>query len=169
MQSLNLVYLPEKKSMEKLDLIDLQLLRLLQKDAQKTHKEIAGQLHLSVTPVYERIKRLEKQGFINKYVALLDKDKINKSLVAYCNVSLKEHAQFMIKKFEKEVLKFKEVVECYNIAGQFDYLLKVMVKDMKEYQHFITNKLAVLDNIGNTQSMFVMNEIKYSTELPVEK
>lgn len=130
-------------------------------------KEVAAQLNMTTTPVYERIKRMEEDGYIRKYVALADKDKLGLSLLAFCNVSLKEHARDALLNFEEQVRGLPEVIECYHIAGLFDYLLKVVVTDMAAYQHFIVNKLAAFDNIGNVQSMFVMTEIKYSTRLPV--
>ncbi|MDZ4705309.1 MAG: Lrp/AsnC family transcriptional regulator [Saprospiraceae bacterium] len=130
-------------------------------------KEVAAQLNMTTTPVYERIKRMEEDGYIRKYVALADKDKLGLSLLAFCNVSLKEHARDALLNFEEQVRDLPEVIECYHIAGLFDYLLKVVVTDMAAYQHFIVNKLAAFDNIGNVQSMFVMTEIKYSTRLPV--
>jgi len=110
---------------------------------------------------------MEEDGYIRKYVALADKDKLGLSLLAFCNVSLKEHARDALLNFEEQVRDLPEVIECYHIAGLFDYLLKVVVTDMAAYQHFIVNKLAAFDNIGNVQSMFVMTEIKYSTRLPV--
>ncbi len=110
---------------------------------------------------------MEEDGYIRKYVALADKDKLGLSLLAFCNVSLKEHARDALLNFEEQVRGLPEVIECYHIAGLFDYLLKVVVTDMAAYQHFIVNKLAAFDNIGNVQSMFVMTEIKYSTRLPV--
>ena len=154
--------------MSPLDSIDRKLLHYLQEDAQLTTKELASKLSLTTTPVHERIKRLEKEGIITQYVALIDKHKVEKGLVGFCNVWLKEHSHPYLKKFEHEVVSLKEVIECYHIAGNFDYLLKVMVKDMTAYQHFIVNKLAKLDNIGNAQSSFVMTEIKHSTALPLE-
>ena len=155
--------------MANLDTTDRKLLQFLQEDAQQTTKELAAKLHLSTTPIHERIKRLEKEGYIDKYVALINKKKIERGLVGFCNVWLKEHSQSYLHQFEQEVLSIKEVIECYHVAGQFDYLLKVMVKDMEAYQHFLVNKLAKLDNIGNVQSSFVMTEIKYSTALPCDK
>lgn len=149
------------------DKIDLMILEYLQRDSQTPIKELCAQINLSQTPVYERIKRLEKDGIIKGYVALLDKSKLGKSMVVFCNVMLKEHATPSLKKFEREVLSLKEVIECYYISGNYDYLLKVIVSDMADYQSFMVNKLAALDNIGNVQSAFVMNEIKDSTEIPL--
>ncbi len=149
------------------DATDLRILQLLQEDAHITTKEIAATLNITTTPVFERIKRMKKEGFIQKYVALLDKRKIGLSLVAYTNVSLKEHNTDFLSHFEEAARALPEVVECYHIAGLFDYLLKVVVRDMDAYQHFVSKKLAALENIGKVQSSFVMTEIKHTTSLPL--
>jgi Lrp/AsnC family transcriptional regulator, leucine-responsive regulatory protein len=154
--------------MNELDDIDKQILQALQQNARTTIKELSFDLKLSQTPIYERIKRLERDGFIQGYVALLSKEKLDKPMLAYCNVQLKEHAKPFLVEFEQEVVKFHEVVECYYIAGNFDYLLRVLVKDIAEYQNFMVNKLAALENIQNVQSMFVMTEVKWSTRLPIK-
>jgi Lrp/AsnC family transcriptional regulator, leucine-responsive regulatory protein len=160
---------PQKKNrhMKPLDATDKRILVLLQENAHYTNKEIAARLGMSTTPVYERIKRLEEQGYIQRYTALLDAHKLGYHLVAYCNVQLKEHAQGYLQQFETEVQSLAEVVECYHIAGMFDYLLKVVVRDMASYQDFIVNKLAALDNIGNVQSSFVMTQVKLASGLPL--
>jgi len=156
----------EKNSaMINLDATDKLILNLLQEDAKYTNKEIAEKLHMTTTPIFERIKKLEREGFIYKYVALVDRKKAQLSLVAFCDVSLKEHTTEYLECFERDVQSLEEVVECYHIAGMFDYLLKVLVPDMETYQHFVAKKLAGLDNIGRVQSAFVMTEIKYSTAL----
>ncbi len=150
-----------------MDQTDKKLLQLLQKDSNLTHRQMAGLLNLSITPVYERIKRLERAGYIEKYVALINPEKVDKTLVAFTSVSLKEHSQKYLLRFEEEISSIEEVVECYHIAGQFDYLLKIIVKDMKEYQVVVMNKLASMDNIVNVQSSFVMTEVIRSTEIPI--
>lgn len=152
-----------------LDATDKRILSLLQENAHYTNKEIASRLGMSTTPVYERIRRMEEQGYIQRYTALVDSKKLGFTLVAYCNVQLKEHAKAYLRKFESEVHSLNEVIECYHIAGMFDYLLKVVVKDMAAYQHFIVNKLAALDNIGNVQSSFVMTQVKLAVGLPLEQ
>lgn len=158
----------EKNSLPSaLDQLDLQILRLLQDDATLTHKEIAARLGLTITPVYERVKRLQREGYILKYVALVSPGKMGLGLKAFCNVSLVQHSTPLLKLFEEKVLSLQEVVTCYHIAGQFDYLLKIMVPDMEAYQRFIVEKLAALDNIRQVQSSFVMTEVKYSTALPL--
>ncbi len=154
--------------MIQLDDTDKAILRLLQKDGKYTNKEIAARLQLTTTPVFERIKRLEREGIIRKYVALADRKKIGLGLVSYCNVSLKEHATEYLARFEKDVQSLREVVECYHIAGMFDYLLKVVVKDMDTYQQFVSKKLAAIENIGRVQSSFVMTEVRNSTYLELD-
>ena len=151
----------------KLDAIDRQIIMLLQADARLKTKEVAHQVGLTVTPTYERIKRLEKEGFIAKYVALVDKQKVGKSLIAFCNVSLERHSKPLLKNFEAEINKVPEVIECYHIAGNYDYLLKMVVSDMNSYQQFITNKLAAIENVATVQSSFVMTEVKNDTSIPV--
>jgi Lrp/AsnC family transcriptional regulator, leucine-responsive regulatory protein len=153
--------------MHELDLTDKKILRLLQENALITTKELAAKLHLTPTPVYERIKRMEREGYIQKYVAILDKKKMKKGLVVFCNVTLRQHARQIGEKFVKDIVALPEVMECYNVSGEYDFMLKVMVEDMEEYQKFIMNKLASIENIGSTHSLFVMGEIKISTALPI--
>ncbi len=152
--------------MQNLDPVDLHILQLLQKDGLMTNKEIAAELNLTTTPVHERIKRLRRDGIIEKYTIEVNRKKLNKNLIVFCNVSLKEHAQAYLTKFEEDVQTLPEVVECYCISGGSDFLLKIIVSDIDEYKHFILNKLAALSNIGNAQSHFVVTEVKQSTILP---
>lgn len=154
--------------MSLLDSIDRKILLLLQYDARLTNKELADKLGKSVTPIYERIRRLEREGYIKGYVALLDRQKVGIMLLAYTNVQLKEHSFNMLKAFEKAVVKLDEVMECNHMTGSYDYLLKIGVRDMQEYQEFIINKLSRLANIGTVQSSFVMTEIKNETAFHLE-
>lgn len=146
-----------------LDHIDIQILQLLQHDARITTKEIADKLGKSITPIYERIKKLEEAGYIKGYVALLNKDMVDRTLVAFTTVQLKEHSQSALRGFEREGTKFQEVMECYHLTGQFDFLLKIALKDMNEYNAFLMNKLATLPNIGAVQTFFVLSESKLET------
>jgi len=159
--------------MHPLDTTDIRILQLLQHDARLTNKEIADKLGKSVTPVYERIRRMEEEGYIARYVAILNKDLIGKHLAAYTTVQLKEHSQSALRGFEKEVIRFPEVMECYQLTGQFDFLLKIAIRDMKEYNDFLMNRLSTLSNIGAVQTFFVLSEGKsetaYSLEVPGEK
>lgn len=149
--------------MDTLDKTDRRILQVLQQDARLNTKEIAHRIGLSVTPTYERLKKIEKSGVIKSYVTLLEGDKVGKTLMAFCNVSLQLHSQPLIKKFEAAIADMTEVMECYHVAGTYDYLLKVVVDDMRRYQHFLTNKLAAIENIGQVHSSFVMTEIKHTT------
>jgi len=151
----------------KMDSTDKEILRHLQQDALLTTKELASRLNLSPTPVYERVRRLEKDGVIKKYVALVDREKVAKDLMVFCSIRLKEHAQEAGAKFVREIVRLDEVQECYNISGDYDFMLKIVVHDMREYQAFLMNKLASLENIGSTHSIFVMSEIKNDTSFLV--
>lgn len=151
---------------EMIDSIDKDILRMLQEDAHITNREISLKLHLTTTPVHERIKRLEKDGYIKKYVAILDKEKLEKGLTVFCNVSLKQHTNENGKKLVQEIQSIPEVVECYNIAGDYDFLLKILVKDMPAYQKFVLGVLGTLKSIGSVKSIFVMGEIKHTTSVP---
>ncbi|MGF6846379.1 Lrp/AsnC family leucine-responsive transcriptional regulator [Chitinophaga sp. W3I9] len=143
-----------------LDEKDLGILKLLQQDAKMTIRDIARQLNLSTTPVYERIRKMEQAGVIKQYAAIVDPRKINKSLTVLCYITLKEHNKKCGKKFIQEILGFTEVTECLNISGEFDFMIKVQVKDMDEYREFYVNKLGELDNLSHTQSIFVISVIK---------
>lgn len=151
-----------------LDALDSKLLKLLQQDSKQTNKELSLQLNLSVTAVYERIKKLEKSGVIKQYVALIDKDKVNKSLTVFCQIKLMQHAKEFVVKFEKEVVALPEVMECYHVSGEYDYLLKILVKDMAEFREFMVTKLTTLQHIGSTQSSFSINEVKLETVLNIQ-
>lgn len=151
-----------------LDATDRQILTLLQQDAFISNKELSQQLNLSLTPIHERVKRLEREGYLKGYVGLVDRKKIGRDLIAFCQVSLKEHTQDFIREFEARIGGLPEVVECYNIAGPFDYLLKVIVRDMDDYRRFVVEQLAALAHIGGPQSLFVMAEIKVTTALPID-
>lgn len=150
-----------------LDVIDKKLLDLLQQDCKQTNKELSNKLNLSVTAVYERIKKLEKEGIINKYVALVRKETIDKAFVVFCHIKLIQHSQEYVIKFEREVANLNEVLECYHISGDYDYLLKVLVKDMEAFREFMVNKLTNINHIGSTHSMFVISEVKHTTAINV--
>ncbi|OHX66431.1 Lrp/AsnC family transcriptional regulator [Flammeovirga pacifica] len=152
-----------------MDQIDKKILRLLQEDGNMTTKEIAKRIHLSNTPVYERIKKMERERIIKKYVAILDREKLDRDLIVFCNVTLKEHSKIVGHQFVNDITALEEVVECYNISGDYDFLLKVMVKDMKAYQDFVLNRLGEVENIGSAHSTFVMGEIKQSYQIPIDR
>lgn len=143
-----------------LDEIDLQIMRILQKNAKLTTKELADAVHLTPTPVFERQKRLERNGYIKKYMAVLDPDKLNQGLLVFCKVKLKQINLELAKNFTRCIRLIPEVIECYNTSGQYDYLLKVRTANMKQYQELVLNKLADIENLSSLESIFVMSEIK---------
>ena len=143
-----------------LDKNDLAILKLLQANARITVKEIGEKIHLSTTPVHERIKRLEQSGVIKQYVTLLDYNKVDRGLMVICYVSLKEHSKSAGVKFIKNIHELDEIIECYSISGEFDFMLKVLCKDMNAYYDFHVNKLSQQENMGNVQSVLVMGVIK---------
>jgi len=148
-----------------LDEKDRAILRLLQQNARMTVKEIAEAVHLSPTPVHERIRRLENSGVIRQYAALLDPAQLGKRLMVICYVSLKQHNKNAGSRFIKAINELDEVIECYNISGQFDFMLKVMAADMDDYYHFHVDKLSQVENMGQVQSVFVMGVIKQTHQL----
>lgn len=139
---------------------DRLILRLLQQNAKITVREIATKVHLSTTPVHERIKRMEDTGVISQYTTLVDYTKVKKGLMVICYISLKEHNKKSGTKFIKTIHELTEVIECYNISGEFDFMLKVIVENMDAYYDFHVNKLGQLENIGHMQSTFVMGVVK---------
>ncbi|MBP6039891.1 MAG: Lrp/AsnC family transcriptional regulator [Flavobacterium sp.] len=146
-----------------MDAIDKKLLGLLQEDTKKTTKELSMILNLSVTAVYERIKKLEREGVIRNYVALLNRNKIEKAFVVFCHLKLIQHTKDVIHTFENEVIRLDEVTECFHVSGDYDYILKVSVKDMDAYREFMVTKLTGLQHIGSTHSSFMIGEVKNST------
>lgn len=146
-----------------LDAIDKKLLKLLQEDSKRTTKEFSLKLDLSVTAVYERIKKLEREGIIKKYVALLDRNTIQKGFVVFCHLKLMQHTKEFISQFEKEVVQLNEVLECFHVSGDYDYILKICVENMEEYREFMVTKLTSLQHIGSTHSMFMIGEVKNTT------
>ena len=148
-----------------LDAKDLAILKLLQENARITVKEISDKVHLSTTPVHERIKRMEDAGVIKQYATLVDGAKVKKGLMVICYVSLKEHSKNAGLKFIKAIQEMNEVIECYNISGEFDFMLKVVAENMDAYYDFHVNKLSQVENMGHLQSVFVMGIIKQTHQL----
>ncbi|MGG8495718.1 Lrp/AsnC family transcriptional regulator [Tenacibaculum sp. TC6] len=147
-------------SVNDIDEIDRRILNILQHNSNITTKVLAAKVNLSPSPVFERVKKLEQLGFIKKYVAVLDAEKLDRGLIVFCSVTLKEHTKHIGNKFVKDIQLLPEVTECYNISGDYDFLLKVRVKDMKDYQDFVLNRLGIIENIGSAHSTFVIGEIK---------
>ena len=148
-----------------LDAKDLSILALLQQNARITVKEISEKIHLSTTPVHERIKRMENDGVIKQYVTLVNHSKVKKGLMVICYVSLKAHSKNAGTKFINAINEMNEIIECYSISGEFDFMLKVVEENMDSYYDFHVNKLSQIENIGNVQSVFVMGVIKDTVQL----
>lgn len=149
--------------MLKIDDKDKQILKLLQENSDQTTKQIATKINLSQTAVYERIKRLERGKIITAYVALCDLEKVEKAFTAFCMVKLTNHTKKSLVNFEKDILTLSEITECYHISGEYDYLLKINVKNIKAYRQFMVDKLTSIPFISSTQSAFNINTVKYST------
>lgn len=148
--------------METLDKADLQILRTLQENARLTIKELAARVSLSSTPVFERLKRLEAGGYIKKYIAVLDAEKLNRGFVVFCHVKMDRLNREIAQEFSRIVRDIPEVTECYNISGSFDYLLKIHAPDMKYYQKFVLNVLGTIEHLASLESVFVMDEVKHA-------
>lgn len=150
-----------------LDETDIKLLRILQHDATLSNKELAFRLHKSIAAIHERVKKLKQQGYIKKTVAILDRQKINMGLISFSQVFLKAHTAEVLNEFEKEVTKFPEVMECYQMAGSYDFMLRIATKDMQAYHEFLRYRLAVLPHVNTVQTYFVLSETKSETAYPI--
>lgn len=148
-----------------LDIIDKKLLALLQEDSKKTTKQYALALDLSTTAVYERIRKLEREGVITNYVALVDKKKVNRGFTVLCHIRLSQHTKDNVLRFERQVQQLDEVSECNHVSGDYDYIITIHVSDMAAYRDFMITKLTAIDQIGSTQSSFVINPVKKSTAI----
>ncbi|WP_417431355.1 Lrp/AsnC family transcriptional regulator [Halpernia sp.] len=151
-----------------LDEKDKKLLVLLQENAKKTNKQLAAELNLSVTAVFERIKKLEKQKIIKNYVALVDKKQVKRDFIVLCQVKLIQHKKEYISQFEKEIKKFPEILECFHVSGDSDYILKIALENIQEYREFMVSKLTSMEHIASTQSSFVIEEVKNTTTVFLE-
>lgn len=150
-----------------LDASDIRILQLLQENAQLTIKEISQKINLSMTPTHDRIKRLEQEGVIDKYVTILNKKMLGNPMIVYCNISLDKQQKNHFEEFEEAIKQFPEVIECSVISGSFDYLLKVIAKDMSAYNEFYQKKLSDLQSVAHISSSFVMSEVKSTTVMPL--
>ena len=152
---------------EVLDRIDILILRELQKDAKLTTKELAAKVNLSPSPTFERQKRLEREGYIQRYIAVVDPIKVGNGIMVLCNVRLKHHSKEFSRQFTSVIAGIDEVVECFNTSGEYDYMLKIYARDMRHYQDFILGTLGDLDCIGSLHSIFVIGEVKNTLAVPI--
>ena len=152
---------------EVLDRTDILILRELQKDAKLTTKELAAKVNLSPSPTFERQKRLEREGYIQRYVAVVDPIKVGNGIMVLCDVRLKHHSKEFSRQFTSVIAGIDEVVECFNTSGEYDYMLKIYARDMRHYQEFILGTLGDLDCIGSLHSIFVIGEVKNTLAVPI--
>ena len=150
-----------------LDDIDKKILRILQRDSHLTVKELAARVHLSPSPVFERQKRLEREGYIERYMAVVNSHRVGNGIMVLCNIRLKQHTQELIQEFMDVVQSIDEITECYNTSGDYDFFIKVYARDMKRYQQFMLNTLGTIDCIGSLHSIFVIDETKNTRGVPV--
>jgi Lrp/AsnC family leucine-responsive transcriptional regulator len=146
--------------MKELDPIDEQIIALLQVNGKMNNKEVATKIGLSITPTFERIKRLERLGVIKGYQAVINRSFLGRDLQVFCQVSLKSHQLDVLEEFERSVVELSEVESCYHVAGSVDYTLLIGVKDMEAYQYFLKNKLTRIPHIAQVHSNFVMTALK---------
>jgi Lrp/AsnC family leucine-responsive transcriptional regulator len=151
-----------------LDVLDFKILKILQENSQKTIKEIAEQVNLSLSPTHDRIKRMESEGYIEGYVAKLNRKKLNLGLLVHCQVTLEKQNRETFSSFEESIKEFPEVMSCHIVSGNFDYYLNVVSTDVESFNQFYQEKLAVLPSIAHISSLFVMDEIKSTTALPLK-
>ena len=149
------------------DKIDVQILNILQKDSNQTHKSIAKELGMTTTPIFERIKRLEREGFIDKYMAIINKRRLGYKQTVFIGITLKGHTRNFLDRFVKIVDDFSEVLECHRVSGRYDYLLKVVTKDVEAYETFILTKLTMVSDLGSVQSMIVLSTSKENKEIKI--
>lgn len=152
---------------EKLDAIDIKILKVLQQNAKLTTKELAEAVHLSASPTFERQKRLEREGYIKKYVAVVDPDMAGNGMLVLCNIRLKQHGKEYAREFVDAVKQMEEVTECFNTSGDFDFWIKVFVRNMHHYQDFVLNRLGEMESIGSVHSVFVIGTVKNVHAVPV--
>lgn len=152
-----------------LDETDKAILRILQKNSHLTVKELAEKVHLSPSPTFERQKRLERLGYIDRYMAVVNPQKVGNGILVLCNIRLKQHTQELIQEFMDAVQHIDEITECYNTSGDFDFLIKVYTKDMKSYQQFMLHKLGTIPCVGSLNSIFVIDHTKSTRGVPIPK
>ncbi len=148
-----------------LDEIDVKILKLLQSDAKLTAKNIGDRIGLSQTPVYERVKKLERNGIIKRYVALVEPELLDKSLVVLMNITIQEHKIGSRESFVKSITELPQVVELYHTSGRFDFIAKVRVSKVSEYRDFLLDKITPIENVKDIDSHIVLEELKYTTSI----
>ncbi len=150
-----------------LDRYDLHILRILQNDSSISMQDLGAQIGLSHTPCWRRIKKLEEHGVIIKQVALLNSKSLDLDVNVFVHVTLRQHHENALNRFEEAVGELTEVVECYSVSGETDFLLRVVVKDVEAYEKLLKGTLLQLPEVGNLSSTFALRQVKYTTEIPI--
>ena len=154
--------------MKKIDDIDAKLLSLLQQDGRQTIKELAAQLEMSTTPIFERIKKLEKAGIIDHYAAVLNPDKLGKKLYAFAHISLKDHSKKLVDEFTQQIIEVPQVMECHYVTGDSDFILKILLDDMEKYREFVMNSLFEMSNIAKVETFLSLSVSKQSNVIVLD-
>lgn len=153
---------------EDLDAVDIAILQLLQADGRISNVDLAAQIELSPPATHARLKRLQSKGYIRRFTALLDQEKVGFDMTCYVNISLRMHGSEELRQFRSNVLQMRRVLECYHVTGEFDYLLKIVVRNRRDLQQFVENRLTRLPGVARIHTSLVLDEIKCSTELPLD-
>jgi len=153
--------------MDKLDPLDVAILSLLQDDSRMTTREIGTRLHRSHTSVNDRMQKMRDTGYIKKYTVVLDHDKLNLGFMTFTSVQLKDHSEDTLMNFEREIIKFPEVLECHHMTGAFDFILRIVAKDHKEYHDVLMKKLFATLGVGQVETKVVMKTAKAESSLPI--
>jgi len=153
------------KKHKPLDRTDYRILEILQKNGKITNVDLAEQVHLSPPPCLERVKRLEREGYIEKYIGILNPYKLNAGLLAFIQVTLHSSASKDLEEFNRAIANLEQVQECHMVSGGFDYLLKVRASDMQAYRNFLGQELAALPNLRETHTYVVMQEVKVESSI----
>ncbi len=157
----------EKNTVPKIDAIDKKLIEELQNNCKQSIKQLADKVNLSVSPTHERIKKIEESGIIKGYIGLVDPQTLGKNLTVYCQVTLVKHQEKYLNDFEKYVSDIDEIIEVAYVTGDYDFLLKILLEDMNEYQDFIIKKISQLDIISNIKSTFVIKQSKNTNKIKI--
>ena len=158
---------PRPMETHQLDKTDLLIMKALQENGRITIKDLALKVHLSPTPVFDRVRRLESSGIIERYTTVLNASKLGQGFIVFCSVRLRRMGKDIANDFVARIKDIPEVAECYNISGEFDYLLKIYAPDMQYYNEFCINILGTIESLGSLQSSFVMNPVKTSVGIPL--
>ena len=150
-----------------MDTVDLNILERLQHDARITNVALAEAVHLSPAPCLRRVRELEASGVIHRYTTLLDAEQLGWQVSVFIEIRLERQVVSDLKIFEEHIESYPEVMECYLMTGTYDYLLRVVAKDLKSLQTFITDRLAGTPNVANIQSSIALKQVKYKTALPI--